>query len=121
MMSKEFIPYELALKLKELGFNEECLAVWDNQTKELFMNDTRELNVNQIPSIFTLAPLWQQAFEFFRINHNLSGEIYCLRNGWHFDVRNTIENKDESSSDQEYRTYEEARIKCLNKLIEIEK
>ena len=39
-MKNEFIPYELALKLCELGFEKECLAVWDNQTKELLINDT---------------------------------------------------------------------------------
>jgi hypothetical protein len=27
-MSKEFIPYEQALELKELGFDEPCLAVY---------------------------------------------------------------------------------------------
>jgi hypothetical protein len=33
---KDFVPYEIALALKELGFNEHCLVfvlrVWMNQT-----------------------------------------------------------------------------------------
>jgi hypothetical protein len=27
VMEKEFVPYELAVKLKELGFDEECITV----------------------------------------------------------------------------------------------
>ena len=27
-MEKEFVPYELAAKLKELGFNEECFNMY---------------------------------------------------------------------------------------------
>ena len=63
-MKNEFVPYEQALALKELGFDEECLGVWDNQTKELFLNDTREISVKEIPTIFILAPLYQQAFSY---------------------------------------------------------
>ena len=29
-MNKEFIPYEQALELKELGFNEPCLAIYND-------------------------------------------------------------------------------------------
>ena len=29
-MEEEFVPYELALKLKELEFDEECLASYHN-------------------------------------------------------------------------------------------
>ena len=28
-MKKEFVPYELALELRELGFDEPCLLVYD--------------------------------------------------------------------------------------------
>jgi hypothetical protein len=31
-MKNEFIPYEHALELKELGFDEPCLAYWYNET-----------------------------------------------------------------------------------------
>lgn len=84
-MEKEFIPYEEALDLKELGFEEECIGVWDNHTKELFMNDTREIHINDLPTIFSLAPLYQQALKFllekipsysYRMCYNDTGEIY---------------------------------------------
>ena len=116
-MNKEFIPYDIALKIKELGFNEESLAVWDNQTKELFINDTRELNINEIPIIFTLAPLWQQAWEFFREKYNLNSYIkYQGIYGYYYVI-----NYDEYGNNEENCGFhfEEARLKCLEKLIEI--
>ena len=30
-MEKEFVPYVIALSLKELGFNEPCIKGWDKQ------------------------------------------------------------------------------------------
>jgi hypothetical protein len=32
-MEKEFVPYELALRMKQLGFNEPCLARWQKNKK----------------------------------------------------------------------------------------
>ena len=42
-MKHLFVPYELALKLKEKGFNEECLARWfcaNNEKPILLLNTT---------------------------------------------------------------------------------
>ena len=36
-MTKEFIPYEQALALKELGFDEHCLASFYTYTDENFI------------------------------------------------------------------------------------
>lgn len=41
-MEKEFVPYEQALALKELGFDEPCLA-WHN-SKRLFINNYDNCN-----------------------------------------------------------------------------
>ena len=30
-MNKEFVPYELAVKLKQLGFDEPCFARFNNE------------------------------------------------------------------------------------------
>lgn len=47
-MIDNFLPYQQALDLKELGFDEECFDYYD-----------------QVP-----APLYQQAFKFFRDKYN---------------------------------------------------
>jgi len=65
-MKEQFVTYEIALKLKEFGFREECLAIYGVDRKELIIMDNamdifREtLRIGQ-----TLrAPLWQQAWQF---------------------------------------------------------
>lgn len=88
-MKKEFVPYELALKLKELGFDEASLGFYDayNGGSHLFLNDRYEpiwlirtwrrlFNKKYQDTTFPsqsyveyingvcLAPLWQQAFDF---------------------------------------------------------
>ena len=44
-MEKDFIPYEEALALKELGFDEPCLAFYDGKNAESFyFNNIRQTN-----------------------------------------------------------------------------
>ena len=148
-MNKEFVPYEESLALKELGFNEPCFAYFyhHQEYKILFDNPNQARDYNSIKidvgSIFdhdkekvkkgleslgdsvsrlTSVPLYQQAFRWFRENHNMSGEVginvmeddeYCYEIG---DVK-TRTTVDEGS----YKTYEEAELECLKKLIEIVK
>ena len=74
-MNKYFILYEQALELKELGFNEECLGYYYTDP-----------NAATIPFLciykpykneFCLhAPLYQQAFRWFRQKYGLYS--HCL-------------------------------------------
>jgi hypothetical protein len=127
-MNEEFVTYELALALKELEFDEPCLGVFDNQTKELFLNDTNGLSIKEIPTIFTLAPTWQQVFRFFREKHNLHCFIQCPEEPigkeihtytkWCFSIFE-INKQELFFSDEKYETYEEVELECLKKLIEL--
>jgi hypothetical protein len=87
-MKDKFVSYDIALKLKELGFNEECLGFWeelncswnsyscwggiteldedDNYKLFLSANDLRSYYDNIIK-----APLWQDAIDWFRVKHNI--------------------------------------------------
>jgi len=121
-MEKEFVPYQPSLDLKELGFDGECLGVYDSQTKELFLNDTRELSIKEIPTIFTLAPLYQQAFRWFREKYNQHCFIhYHSKPEYTFAVYNDIEMYWTLHKNISFNTYEEAELACLKKLIEIVK
>ena len=85
-MNKEFIPYEQALELKELGFNEECFAYYYTDIDENILEkgyDTRKkleingysesfddentfvINKNEV-NYYATAPLYQQAFRWLR-------------------------------------------------------
>lgn len=72
-MEEQFVPYNLSLKLKEIGFDERCLAGYYNDGKSLWFfrfhkNSEREPTVAER---FATAPLWEQAFDWFRNEHKL--------------------------------------------------
>jgi len=60
-MEKEFIPYEQALALKELGFDEECFAFYSKIYG--FMTTSPTNKVNEFAGEVIL-PLYQQAFRW---------------------------------------------------------
>lgn len=120
-LNNQFVPYEQALELKELGFNELCIAAYDEEL-ELGIQDF-EQNYNTFPKHIIAAPLWQQAFDWFRNHHKLE---YCINksNEYFYEIYNYKDNKEEGeiSSMQSgwiYNSYEEACLECLKKLIEI--
>jgi len=118
MAQQEFIPYEQALELKELGFDEPCYYDY-NFGGEI----TNKWSIGHIP-----APLYQQSFRWFREKHYLFSVI---------DVDQTMEplfcyslskykgdfqwNNILPTYSELYNTYEEAELACLKKLIEIVK
>jgi hypothetical protein len=64
-MEKEFLPYQESLELKELGFKEKCAAHYiDEDDLELKWKIYRNLSFNTDNCV--QAPLYQQAFRFFR-------------------------------------------------------
>jgi hypothetical protein len=125
-MNKDFIPYEQALALEELGFDEPCFAVYIDKT--LIMEDDWLYSTNQdtfIESSNFTAPLYQQAFRWFREKHNLEGEVHCIRfnskrlKGYQYAITSRNYQKFEQLGD--YHTYEEAEFACITELIEIVK
>lgn len=69
-MEKEFIPYEQALALKELGFDEPCFGTWDRPDK-LWIGHV--LGIDYTPDDTILAPTFSQVFRFFREKYLLFG------------------------------------------------
>ena len=92
-MEKEFIPYEQSLTLKELGFYEECFAGYDVDTTELYIgyeNDQRTFNIDY----HILAPLYSQAFRWFRKKYEL---FHCIEphfsSGFNIYIKNIKNNE----------------------------
>jgi len=120
-MKKEFNPYEQALALKELGFDEPCFAVYIDKT--LIIEDDWLYSTNQdtfIESSNFTAPLYQQAFRFFRQKHNLYGFVTSAT---HPDrnLRFSFHIVDNWDVNEIFDTPEEAEIGCIKKLIELVK
>ena len=146
---KEFIPYELSLKLKQVGFQEECMGYYTcsltsvkHETdgysgpfgwkkgevsfdKSFFINNNKNFDYSNENWLYCGAPLYQQVFRWFRENHKLG--VQATRDGgeWHFNIVD-YSNEQESSPQRNLihvnlssEDYEEAELACLEKLIEI--
>ena len=76
-MKEQFVTYKIALALKELGFNETCIAVFlskDNFKIEYgLLNYPKKLFGNVIK-----APLWQQVIDWFREKYGFFIEVYQI-------------------------------------------
>ena len=148
-METEFVPYELALKLKAIGFNEPCFNRFYTKPKsKMFGVDEkgRHYPMKNTPKKlyttgehFTLnystviaAPLYQQVFRWFREKYSWQHSIeptkdqHCFELGYNYWIWNHITGeehhtmpKNRPSGDWEYETYEKAELACLDRLIEI--
>ncbi len=66
-MNNQFTTYEIAVKLKELGFNEKCLysIEYSEGGQTLYLNPNFKNNSQSYIGEITL-PLWQQAINWIR-------------------------------------------------------
>ena len=117
-MTKEFVPYEQALELKELGFDEPCLGWYQDNTLRLDINSNQSIKFHEHLGRFKecfLAPTFSQAFRWFREKHDKLG---CIKKA---NDRNRFVYLVNDIVFAFYDTYEDAEIACLIKLIEIVK
>ena len=126
-MNKEFIPYEQALELKELGFNEQCFAAQKDNIIDYGSEMHSFIYNMDCGDIWVALPLYQQAFRWFR-EKKILAEIKSVENwnSWGFKIfeEDCMSPFYMSYYDYEvddYKTYEEAELACLKKLIEIVK
>ena len=126
-MNKEFVPYEEALALKELGFEPSpCFRYWN--CSYISGDDGKELSMFKNEQLYSCAaPLFQQTFRWCRKEHKLRSfvdiRVYDVDspNQWIYDYQikmgNGINTQPYYSGD--FDSYEEAELACLRKLIEI--
>lgn len=116
-MEREFVSYEQAVALKELWFDEECLATYVGEVLDLTLQTLND-------DYFTVAPLKQQVFRWFREKYkcyaNLSIWIHEEGIGIYHEFEIYIVKK-YSHGSISYKTYEEAENACIDKLIELAK
>jgi hypothetical protein len=135
-MNKEFIPYEQALALRELRFDEPCFVFWTNTPK--YKGDNIQLCVTDgshgySPNSISfkqdflregevLAPTFSQAFRWFREKYGIYGYPFSQSSQTNYWFKYFIQQdwKEQITSDS-FSTSEEAELECLKKLIEIVK
>lgn len=128
---KDFIQYNEALALKELGFDEECFAKYyqqDGNTPFIQIGESEIEEAESAGDDVTFecdAPLYQQAFKWFRDVHKIHGLIevnWEKGKGVDFYICTLVSDEHYSDGDLNlFKTYEEAELACLRKLIEIVK
>jgi len=112
-MNKEFVTYEQALAIKELGFNEECFAFYNGKfldSTDYNFDDGTSKNIG----LCIKVPLKQQVFRWFREKYDahihprrIMPNVYLAEYGlW---------------TSKAFDTYEEAENVCIDKLIELAK
>ena len=119
-MEKEFIPYEQALELKELGFDEPCIKYYwtDGMFSKGYENP---FNYNKRDNVIS-APTFSQAFRWFREVYGLHSNTISTNMWTTFSFYiDDMPNKNPISTYLDFNTYEEAELACLIKLIEIVK
>jgi hypothetical protein len=143
-LEKEFCPYEQALALKELGFDELCfyqyvrdfdndgglIPIVSDNNYPIIRNNTQISNCSGGDCF--AAPTFSQAFRFFREKFNLQqyicptttknveNVIYFSNYSWYiFGINGPF--RKTNDADIENITYEQSELECLKKLIEIVK
>lgn len=131
-MEREFVPYVLAVKIKELGFNEPCFSFYMGGFEEL--GRIKYVNPSNVAETNVLAPTLSQCFRFFREKYQIFPEVLtdCTTEPKFVYTYKTFYGNPKDLTEQEwgwennigqysdlYRTYEEAELDCLTKLIEL--
>jgi len=141
-MDKEFVNYEIALALKELGFDEPSFKAYDSKgvlqkcTSDYWdISSLNRINEATTSNLKVLAPTFSQCFKFFREKYNLHAEVKvedCVKLGeekYYWDIFGVYESIEgtpwirclEDSNGVKSNNYEEAETACLLELIKIVK
>jgi len=129
-MKEQFVTYDIALKLKELGFDEECLCTYGKSDKRFMRNPGTNMidepvednpyywQNSKVHESVICAPLWQQVIDWFREANNLQVEIlwrgdmsmFCYKIG-------RFRYASHEFSEIDYRQFEEAREQAILKAL----
>jgi hypothetical protein len=123
-VDKEFVPYEEALALKELGFDEPCFGYYGNSEEDsTIVLELRTISQEgDLAKRICSAPTYSQAFRWFRDKHNFHSNVKCINTTYNNHFRFEIESNSETLYCRNlFDTHEEAELECLKKLIEIVK
>ena len=128
MIEKEFVPYEEALALKELGFTEPCLASYYHAGKRLDICEY--INHGEYT---VLAPTFSQAFRWLREKYWYTALILCdsFQIVMQLSTSKTLDSKtwewkpiyitQTYHKEEGLKSYDESELACLKQLIEIAK
>ena len=120
-MNKQFVPYSIALALKELGFNEECFG-WYYLNNPDYIEYER-CKLKDCTDIHIPAPLWQQVLDWLRTEHGINILIPPCNENHNIVYMYTLYEPDWTNVTDGifYPFYEEAREAAMLEAIKIVK
>jgi len=133
-MEKEFISYELALRMKQLGFNENCYRVGNPNGaicwRFMDVAGVEGVGIDDILQVefderWVEIPTFSQVFRWFREKQDIEGFVHKSIEGNYYFVIKRLGNNESNIYEftktvpKNFNTYEEAELTCLEKLIEI--
>jgi hypothetical protein len=118
-MNKDFVEYEEALELKQLGFDEPCLGFYE-RNQELIIQECLITDFHG-DSLQCVAPTYSQAFRWFRekYGHHFQPFVDDNQTFGYLITYFTDEARIDKPIKRGFKTPEEAELVCLRQLIEI--
>jgi hypothetical protein len=126
MKEKEFVPYEEALALKELGFDEPCFGVFSFEKFNFGVFSSLSSTENTI-----LVPTFSQAFRWLRKKYWYTALILCdsFQIVQQISTSKTLDSKtwewkpiyitQTYHKEEGLKSYDESELACLKQLIKI--
>jgi hypothetical protein len=122
-MEKEFVPYELALELKQINFKERVLSYFEDEKPKLYhILDGWDFNTSFLTCVS--RPTYSQVFDWFEKNHKMIAIIQPVDswNNWCYEVLAedimSLFYVAFQSEEVEFKTKVEAQNDCILKMIQ---
>lgn len=133
-MNRLFVPYDVAIKLKDKGFDEPCLGYYDPEGLRVQPDYYNRENKNSLfpkPEITNSprvsAPIYTQVFDWFRKKHKLGHWIdnyygkryYCkVVEMKHPHRHKKFPDTNKTFVFDEYKSYQEAEEALVRRMVE---
>lgn len=112
-----FVPYKIAVQLKEIGFDEPCIGYYEKDNPNVRLNEKTGTIKHNSLLIYISAPTWEQVFKWFREKNYQSSIVFNL-GGFYVHIEDMHKIKSFTTYG-DYTSYEQAREALVLKLIEI--
>jgi len=114
-MKEQFVTYEIALAIKELGFDEISrfgteTSLYDNKGLHIFYSNYG-MYYSGLDKGYIYAPLWQQVIDWFYVKHKFI--IYYGTDDWSLVTPKESFLYNELINTSVYEKWEQAILKCI--------
>ena len=118
-MTQEFVTNELAVKLKEIGFDEPCFAFYEKNTHFMLVGSNKISNIALEKSEACAAPTYSQVLRWFRQRHNVNAQLTTTYGHWDLYIPSSPLNETPIRVGNDHWSYEDAEQRLVKELISL--